>query len=84
MKRSNKKNYDHIKNFLRFPHSIIHLSTDSAWKKLGKFENELTLIELRKLLRRVMKLHKNCYKKDEVFCGHLYLFFAKIGIKFND
>lgn len=84
MKRSNRKNYDQIKNFLRFPHSMINLSADKVWKKFGKYENELTLIELRKILRRVTKLHRNCQKKDEYFCGHLYKFFDKIGIKIND
>ena len=36
MKKSNKKNYEGIRNFLRFPHSVIHLPKDSNWEKLGK------------------------------------------------
>jgi hypothetical protein len=38
MKQSSPKNYESIRNFLRFPHSVIHFGGDPRWRTYGKNE----------------------------------------------
>ena len=52
--------YETVRNFIRYPFSTLKLAKNKNFVQNQKSDNDIDYMELRKIMQRIFKLHRNC------------------------